>query len=459
MTTEVLPPFDIAAEEATIAALLLDESSFWLIDPLLKPGDFFREQHEWIYEACAHLAARGETIAVTTVCHELSRTLSGVTNRLDQIGGEPAIVELVGRHFTSVGSEAFARIVARDALYRRLIQSAGMVASMAYEGGADEERVLNAAARLIENVRAEQPSMGALTSEQIVNKLIEQQFGETETTGNRTLTSGYRNIDALTGGGYAPGEIITIGASTSVGKTQFALGAAERQALQGLRVGYIPVEGNRDTLIHRIASRHATFQMAHVLQAKNANSFDYEHMRDEYREALLLAGMLPISWPDRYIDNVGDICSWISVQAHQTGMQVAYIDHVDVVRSARQRDSRANEMADIMRTIQNTARRENVAIVCLSQVNRAATKSGKAPKMRDLLDSGVKEQVSQVILMLHGLAAGRGVSHKRLMVTVDKNTEGRTGVVYRQDQDERNTETPYIFSPRSNAIEELGVDE
>lgn len=127
-----------------IAALLLDEDAFARVLPLLQPADFFREQHAWCFEACIALADRSEPITIVTLAHELDRA-----GRLDAAGGEPALVEIAGRHFTATGVEAHARIVARDALYRRLIQAAGQIAQLAHKGGPDAGRVLAAAAGLL----------------------------------------------------------------------------------------------------------------------------------------------------------------------------------------------------------------------------------------------------------------------------------------------------------------------
>ena len=86
----------------------------------LEPDDFFREQNRWTYEACLSVADRSEEITLTTAAHELDRA-----GHLDAVGGEPFLVEMAGKYFTAVGVEAHARIVARDALYRRLIEAAG----------------------------------------------------------------------------------------------------------------------------------------------------------------------------------------------------------------------------------------------------------------------------------------------------------------------------------------------
>ena len=60
-----LPPHDVAAEEAVIAALMLDEDAYASVLPILPSGkDFFREQNGWCYDAALALADRGQSITV-----------------------------------------------------------------------------------------------------------------------------------------------------------------------------------------------------------------------------------------------------------------------------------------------------------------------------------------------------------------------------------------------------------
>ncbi|MEO9256308.1 MAG: DnaB-like helicase N-terminal domain-containing protein, partial [Tepidiformaceae bacterium] len=69
---ERLPPHDIEAEEAVIAALMVDAQAILAVHPILKPHDFFREKNGWIFEACVALWNRDEAINQITVAHELS---------------------------------------------------------------------------------------------------------------------------------------------------------------------------------------------------------------------------------------------------------------------------------------------------------------------------------------------------------------------------------------------------
>jgi len=133
-----LPPHDIAAEEAVIAAMLLDEDAVFAVLPYLKPEDFFREQNRWTFESCVSIASMGDIPTIPTVGHDLDRR-----GLLDAIGGYQYLAEIVGKYFTAVGVEAHARIVARDAFYRRLIQVAAQLAQMAYEGLSDPQAVVD----------------------------------------------------------------------------------------------------------------------------------------------------------------------------------------------------------------------------------------------------------------------------------------------------------------------------
>ena len=71
--TEKLPPFDVEAEEAVIASLLVDPDAISRVEPLVSSEDFYRDQNRWAYEACLELWSRNETINQVTLAHELSR--------------------------------------------------------------------------------------------------------------------------------------------------------------------------------------------------------------------------------------------------------------------------------------------------------------------------------------------------------------------------------------------------
>lgn len=147
-----LPPCDIAAEEAVLAAVMLDaeqcaeEGVFGMLESL----DFFREQNGWAYRAARDVHERGETVTPVTVAHELDR--AGI-DWTPEDGWLYWLTDIYGKYFTAVGASAHARIVAADAYYRRLIAAASQIAQLAYEGGTDYQRVQMHAEQLIAGLR------------------------------------------------------------------------------------------------------------------------------------------------------------------------------------------------------------------------------------------------------------------------------------------------------------------
>jgi replicative DNA helicase len=106
---ERLPPHDIEAEEAVVAALMVDPQAMVAVHGIVKPIDFFREKNGWIYEACVDLWGRDEVVNQITVAHELA-----TKDRLEDVGGQAYLADTIRRLPTSLGVEFYARIVKRD---------------------------------------------------------------------------------------------------------------------------------------------------------------------------------------------------------------------------------------------------------------------------------------------------------------------------------------------------------
>ena len=124
-----LPPHDISAEEAVVAAILLDETALVKVSAILQGDDFFDVSCKAAFEASLLLEERSEQITATTVGHELERL-----GLLDAVGGEKFLAEVISKHFTAEGVEAHARIVRRDGLYRQAIEGFNLLLQKAYEG-------------------------------------------------------------------------------------------------------------------------------------------------------------------------------------------------------------------------------------------------------------------------------------------------------------------------------------
>lgn len=124
-----LPPHDTDAEVMALgAALAFPEAREKMAD--LKPSDFSRQEHGWIWAAIQHVP----TVSVQTVCDELGDNLRRFSAHGVTDGGRTYVEELAEKVFTHYGCEVYARDIINCARLRRLIQLAGQLARRAYEG-------------------------------------------------------------------------------------------------------------------------------------------------------------------------------------------------------------------------------------------------------------------------------------------------------------------------------------
>ena len=69
-----VPPHSIEAEQAVIGGLLLDASAWDNVADVVKQEDFYRPDHQQIFEAIGLLAGLGKPCDVVTVSEQLERS-------------------------------------------------------------------------------------------------------------------------------------------------------------------------------------------------------------------------------------------------------------------------------------------------------------------------------------------------------------------------------------------------
>lgn len=382
------PPRDTLAEEAVIAACLLDPASVLrCVGEGLQPADFFDAYMGRYYQDAIAVTERGDSVDLVTLAAAARQG-----GYIDAAGGEVALVEMVGRHFSAASVESYARIVIRDATYRRLIQAGGQIARIGYEADPDIEPALEAARLTLEDVQSTTLNSGGV----FVRDYIEKDIPEDD---RRLVSAGFTALDQ-TIRGLGAGELLCIGARTDQGKTALAVGMAYRQCRSGTMVAFVPVEGSVGGVLHRMAAITAKVSIGYGSQ----HGWTADEQSRYWRHYSWLND-LPLIVPEKgKTPRTGAaICSWITRQVRQHGIRVAYIDHIDAVRLELGRgQALAAGYADLMKQLQELAGREDISIVFMSQVNRESRmeKDMKTPPMAYMRESGTKEEASQTVLML-----------------------------------------------------------
>ena len=116
MTLDRLPPQDTDTETACLASALLSREALYKVTEILQPEDFYLEKNRVIFESILDLEKRSIPVDLTTLKQSLSDQ-----NRLDKIGGDPALVQIYQSVSTSANAEHYARRIRELSLRRRLI--------------------------------------------------------------------------------------------------------------------------------------------------------------------------------------------------------------------------------------------------------------------------------------------------------------------------------------------------
>ena len=70
--TDRLPPQNIEAEQSVLGCLMLDKDAIFQIADILKPADFYKPVHQFIYQAMLKLYERREPIDVLSLSNRLT---------------------------------------------------------------------------------------------------------------------------------------------------------------------------------------------------------------------------------------------------------------------------------------------------------------------------------------------------------------------------------------------------
>jgi replicative DNA helicase len=374
-----------------IAALLLDDDTYARVIPILTPADFFREQNAWCYEAALDLAERGEAVTVPTLAHELERA-----GRLDAAGGEPYLAEVAGKYFTAVGVEAHARIIARDALYRRLIEAAGEIARLAYQGGPEQRLVISRAEELLLGIQNAESAGDFKALRDLLDAFLEDP-GEDADDAPKTVRSGFMDLDAVIEG-FKRGDLIVPAARTGVGKTALMLNFARNAAIgSNATVAFFSLEMSADQMAMRLLAAEAGVPQARLRLGR--------HGDEEERKVMNAIGLLSAS--SLYIDDsavlsVPEIRAKCRRLQADHGLDLVIVDYLQLLHNAGRADTRAGEVGAITRGLKEMARELNVPVIAAAQLSRAVeTRTPHIPMLSDLRESGSIEQDSDIVMFIY----------------------------------------------------------
>lgn len=391
-----MPPHSQEAEQAVLGALLIDHRAWDRISDRITINDFYRREHQFIFQAMVELASRNQPFDVITVAEVLK-----THQQLDSGGGEGYLFELAQNTPTAANVAAYADIVRERAILRQLISVGTDLVEKAYQvSGAESKELLDEAEQQVFKI-AEQHSResGPVSISTLLAKATDR-IDELYRSGN-TLTgvpTGFTDFDHMTAG-LQKGDLIIIAGRPSMGKTSFAMNIAENVAINTKKpVLIFSMEMPGESLTMRMLSSLSRVQLSKVLTGK---------LSEEDWPRISMAVTL-LSETSIYIDDTAaltpnDLRSRSRrVARENNGLGLIVVDYLQLMRVPGNKENRTNEISEISRSLKILAKELSVPVIALSQLNRSLEqRSDRRPVMSDLRESGSIEQDADLIAFIY----------------------------------------------------------
>lgn len=247
------------------------------------------------------------------------------------------------------------------------------------------------------------------------------QFFEEIQNDTRGIPSLYPSLDRYTRG-WLPGQLITVAARTSVGKSIMAVNCALAAALEGKRVLFFSLEMSASELISRLIASKAFIPMNRIYPKLTLKGEDLQKFMEVKEEII----NLPIVIKDDPMQTVETIRAEALKQEQTDKVDFIIVDYVQLISTGR-RSSRQEEVANISRGLKILAKQLDVPIMVVAQVLRGSKDDeDRLPTMEDIRESGAIANDSNVVIIIHRKYRDKSENPKALFL-LDKNRNGPAG--------------------------------
>lgn len=414
--------------ENALVAAFIDQNN--LLDTLpVTEADFLNFKPKLAYQAAKGLWDSGQEFDLFLLASEVGKRTQAVG--LDWFTG----VYAQHGNASVIRADDYAREL-RDAVRKRsLLIELDEIRSKAAGLSADEiaDRITSVAAS------AEFSPRQTKTAAKIVHDRIKSLESVGEVTGATGIPSGIPVLDEKLGG-IQPGIVTLFAGRPAMGKSAVSLTIAKACADAGVGVHVFTLEDSEQSYADRIISRLARVE-SQAIRRGGVTRGVLESLTPLYsnRKKWLIDGNDP-EGPEQLVRSV-------RAHARKNETRVVIIDYVQVVANALGGEER-DAIKRCMQTFMLAAKRDNMAYVVLSQLNRQSEyRADRRPSLADMHGSGAIEQFSKCVIGLfrEGYylrtpaddkafteATGRDAEQAKrtIELIVLKNNNGSTGPVF-----------------------------
>ncbi|HUX00918.1 MAG TPA: DnaB-like helicase C-terminal domain-containing protein [Phycisphaerae bacterium] len=423
-----VPPAKLDSEQVILGSIPLDETGAALasVRARLTADDFYRPAHQQVFGLLCSIVDEGKPITPLTLKQEiLNRGLAGQISRDGSESGVAAYVhELLDWSWDSTNLEYHIGLV-KDAAVRRTLIVAGVeLVAEAYSQAEDVGELISAFQQKLYDAAKGRAGAGRgaiATFGEAAREAVDHARAVAAGDTPAGLLTGFDALDKVTGG-FQPGDLVVLASDTGYGKTtfagQFALTAAEKAR----HVYFV----SREMLPKEIGKR--------LLQCRGeieGDAFKHPWAWEPMDWHVMDGHVAALERYDAVVDSQSKTVAEIAAQARLLGtrwgkVDLLVVDYLQLCQGPG--DTRAQRVGGVAWSLKTLAMEMGSVVLLLSQFDRAANRSGQAPTIHNLKESGDTENAANIVLLLwRPEKAGRNVETQvfDLWLRVAKSRDGR----------------------------------
>ncbi len=282
--------------------------------------------------------------------------------------------------------------------------------------------VLNKMAPEVERILINSIEENEETNKDRVDR-YKQYMLERHNTQKNIIPSPYPSIDKYTVG-WLPGQLITIGARTSIGKSVVATQSAIAACASNKSVLMFSLEMGEYEVIDRMISAMSNVELGAIRSRPLTEDEVIRHNRA--LETFEKFNIAIDENPDVTLDYIVNKAVKMSQSEH--GLDMIIIDYLQLITHDKRGANREQIVAELSRGMKKLAKQLQVPVMILAQLNREGKDADEEalPNIKDIRESAAIAADSDIILLIHRKLVSDEIDPKALFI-IGKNRNGQPG--------------------------------
>ena len=383
---ELKIPYSIEAEEALLGSIFIKPDAISEIIEVITPTDFYKNNYRIIFEEMLKAYNMGKIIDTLLIVEALKKL-----EKLEEIGGEDIIYDLVDVVSTAANAVNYAHVIKEKSIQRQLIETGENITRMAYRGYDEVDAMLDKAESMIFKIAEGKQKKDVVSLNELAGMKISSLDEMSKYKGGiRGISSGFAKYDELTSG-FHGSDLIILAARPAMGKTAFALNLALNVAKSGKHVLVYSLEMGNEQLFDRLLSIESKIKLSAIKDGTLKDS-DYTDLGN----GMGRLAELPLYISDSSSVNILEIKAVARRLKAEGKLDFMMIDYLQLINpTAGSKKSREQEISEISRSLKIIAKELNIPI--------SYKTTGKEREFKEYIENDEVNQLYFLDIDIHGV--------------------------------------------------------